>query len=63
MMTATGTCAARIDAASAQRSRLHGSRKPPGLRWDRDAAERFSYDPHRYLVPIILHRHPSPSAQ
>ena len=48
-MTAAEAYAARIDAVNAQRARLYGGLEPPGMRWGRDAAERFSYDPHRGL--------------
>ena len=48
MMTATETYAALIDAAHAQRARLHGE-EAPGTRWDHEVAQRFRHDPHRNL--------------
>jgi len=48
MMTAAETYAALVDAAHAQRVRLHGE-EAPGARWDCEAAQRFRYDPHRSL--------------
>ena len=47
-MTAADTYAALVDAANAQRVRLHGE-EAPGARWDREVAQRFCYDPHRSL--------------
>lgn len=47
-MTAAETYTAMVDAANAQRLRLHGT-EAPGARWDREVARRFQYDPHRNL--------------
>lgn len=47
-MIAAETYAALVDAANAQRLRLHGE-EAPGARWDHEVAQRFSYDPHRRL--------------
>jgi 2-polyprenyl-3-methyl-5-hydroxy-6-metoxy-1,4-benzoquinol methylase len=48
MMTAAEVYAALVDAANAQRLRLHGE-EVPGARWDRETARRFSFDPYRSL--------------
>jgi 2-polyprenyl-3-methyl-5-hydroxy-6-metoxy-1,4-benzoquinol methylase len=48
MMTAAETYAALVDAANAQRLRLHGE-DVPGARWDRAAARRYICDPYRPL--------------
>src|SRR5688572_18261473 len=47
-MTAAETYAALVDAANAQRLRLHGA-EAPGARWDSAVAQRFRHDPHRNL--------------
>lgn len=52
-MTAADTYAARIDKVNAQRARIYGGPEPPGVRWGRDAAIRFSSDPHRGLDPDL----------
>ncbi|ETW94952.1 MAG: hypothetical protein ETSY1_32635 [Candidatus Entotheonella factor] len=47
-MTAVDTYAAMVDAANAQRVRLHGE-EAPGARWDHEVAQRFRSDPLRSL--------------
>ncbi len=47
-MPAAETYAALVDAANAQRVRLHGE-EAPGARWDHEVAQRFRHDPHRNL--------------
>jgi len=47
-MTAAETYAARIDAVSAQRLRIHGP-QPPDDRFGGPVAQRFRHDPHRSL--------------
>jgi SAM-dependent methyltransferase len=47
-MTAVETYAALVDAASAQRTRLRGEEQP-ATRWNREAAQRLTCDPHRNL--------------
>ena len=52
-MTAAESYAARIDAVNTQRARLYVGREPPGVRWGRETAERFGYDPRRDLDPNL----------
>ncbi len=51
-MTPAETYVAMVNAANAQRDRLHGD-EAPGARWDRKAAERFRGDPYRSLDPNL----------
>lgn len=47
-MTAVETYAALVDAATAQRTRLRGEEQP-ATRWNREVAQRLTWDPHRNL--------------